>query len=260
MTPLHLREAGDGPPVVFLHGWSCHSGFFAEQMAALSDRFRSIAPDLPGHGGSEANEAALSIEGAARLVSDMLDARDLTQVTLVGWSMGAHVAYALLKQDRQARVGRLVVVDMTPKVLNDAAWRLGLRSRLDAERSARLTDAMRRDWASQVPHIAENMFAEGAPNRALRAYSEGEIARNDGSVMAAMWESLIAQDFRPLLPALRIPTVIAYGALSRIYSEEVARYQADAIPGARLVRFYRSGHSPHLEEAAAFSRMMRELR
>jgi len=256
---LHVREAGAGPPIVFLHGWTCHGGFFADQMAALADSFLVLAPDLPGHGASAAPARQLSIEGAAEAVGELLRDRDLRGVTLIGWSMGAHVAFSLLVGDTEGRVARLVVVDMSPKVLNDAAWRLGIRSGLDAARSARAVAAMRRDWRGYAPHIAANMFAEGAAPGPWQAYAEAEIAKNDGAVMALLWESLAAQDFRDFLPRLAVPTAIAYGGKSRIYAEDVARYQAAVIPDARLVPFARSGHSPFLEEGPAFTEMVRAL-
>ncbi len=179
-------------------------------------------------------------------------------VTLVGWSMGAHVAYSLLQGSEADRISQLVVVDMTPKVLNDADWHLGVRSGIDAARSARAVAAMRADWPRYAPHVVENMFAPGGGG-SWRGYACAEIAKNDGALMASAWESLTAQDFRAFLPAIAVPTLIAYGGKSRIYAEDVARYQAAAIPGARIVRFDASGHSPHLEEAERFTEMLRDF-
>jgi pimeloyl-[acyl-carrier protein] methyl ester esterase len=147
---------------------------------------------------------------------------------------------------------------MTPKVLNGPGWQLGISSGIDAARSARAVAAMRADWPRYVPHILENMFAPGSGGT-WREYACAEIAKNDGAVMAAVWESLATQDFRAFLPAIGVPTLIAHGAQSRIYREDVARYQAAAIPGARLVRFAASGHSPHLEEPERFTEMVRSF-
>lgn len=242
---------------MFLHGWSCHGGFFAGQMAALADAFHVLAPDMPGHGLSPGN-AEISVAAGAGAVLELLESRDLSGVTLVGWSMGAHVAYDVLRQGGAERVDRLVVVDMTPKVLNCSDWRLGVSSGIDAARSARALAAMRSDWPRYVPHVVENMFASGGGGD-WRGFACAEIAKNDGAVMAAAWESLAAQDFRSFLPAIAMPTVIAHGARSRIYSPDVARYQAAAIPDARVVRFEMSGHSPHLEEAERFTEMLRDF-
>ncbi len=260
MTALYLREAGRGPPVVLLHGWSCHGGFFASQMAALADRYHVLAPDLPGHGRSTATAGRLSISAAADAVLDLLRSRSLNGATLIGWSMGAHVAYAMLERGGAEHIGGLAVVDMSPKILNDETWSLGLRSGLDSIHTERLVSAMLADWRTYAPLIVENMFADDdSASAAAREFALAEIIDNDAASMVAMWRSLCAQDFRPLLPTIRIPVTIAHGALSRLYSEEAARYQAQRIPGSRTVRFARSGHSPHLEEPEAFIRMVRSL-
>uniref|UniRef100_UPI0013CFD02A alpha/beta fold hydrolase n=1 Tax=Acinetobacter baumannii TaxID=470 RepID=UPI0013CFD02A len=45
-----IHEAGHGRPLVFLHGWSANGAFFVEQEGLAARGFRTIAPDLPGHG------------------------------------------------------------------------------------------------------------------------------------------------------------------------------------------------------------------
>lgn len=259
MSTLHLREAGSGPPLVLLHGLACHGGFFAEQIAALAARHRVLAPDLPGHGGSAAH-GARTVEAAAEAVCKLLDDRDLGDATLVGWSMGAQIAYAAYARDRGARIGRLVIVDMTPKMLTEDGWSLGVTGGLDRTRAERAARAMEADWRACLPAVAANMFAAGreAPEP-LRRFALEELSRADGAVVAALWRSLTEQDFRPLLPTIAVPVAIVHGAQSRIYGSAVARYQAEAIPQARLVAFAGSGHSPHLEEPAAFTRLLAEL-
>jgi pimeloyl-[acyl-carrier protein] methyl ester esterase len=260
VTALNLREAGSGPPVMFLHGWSCHGGFFADQMAALADRHHVLAPDLPGHGRSSAADDTLSIGAAADALLEFLQARSLSEVTLIGWSMGAHVAYAMLERGGGVRIASLAVVDMTPKVLNDDGWSLGIRTGLDGLRSERAVSAMQADWRTYAPPIVDNMFADrNSVSEATRTFALAEIAANDPTAMVAMWRSLCAQDFRALLPTIALPVTIAHGALSRLYAEETARYQAEHIPGSRVVRFARSGHSPHLEEPEAFIELVRSL-
>lgn len=255
---LHVREAGTGRPILFLHGWSCHGGFFDVQMAALADAFHGIAPDLPGHGATGTSGPDLTIEAAADACADLLAARDLSDVVVVGWSMGAHVAYAMLKRHGAARIGGLVVLDMTAKILNDDSWTLGISGGFDAARNALALRLMRTDWSAYAAALTRNMFADGVTPKdpAIASLLTG-IRRNDLASMTAMWTSLAAQDFRPLLPRLTIPTVIAHGARSRIYCDAVARFQAAAIPNARIETFQVSGHSPHLEEPDAFAAMVR---
>ncbi|WP_349371555.1 alpha/beta fold hydrolase [Salinarimonas sp.] len=255
---MHLREAGSGPPLLLLHGWTCHGGFFDDLAARLSADARVIAPDLPGHGLTPRDAHPLTIEGAADACAALLAARGLRDVVVVGWSMGAAVAWSMIARHGTGRLKALVVEEMSPRVLNDATWRLGMRHGLDAAGNAIVLERMRARWEATAAAVIEGVFAEGiAPDPALLAPFVRDVPRADPDAMAALWASLTAQDFRGLLPEIGIPVVVAYGEGSRLYAPEVARWQVERLPFGRLAPFARSGHAPHLEEAEAFAGMVR---
>lgn len=254
---MHVRDQGSGRPLVLLHGWSCHGGFFAPQFTGLAGVCRLIAPDLPGHGATGATGDELTIEAAAAACADMMAAREFNDIVLVGWSMGAHVALALLAGAAAARVAHLVIVDMSPKVLNDAHWRLGLKGGLDAAHNEKVCERIETSWPTYARHVARRVFAEGhAPDADLLAFAETEIARADPALIGPVWSSLTAQDFRVALPRIACPVTLAYGGRSALYEPAVARWQAERIPAARLQGFPASGHAPHLEEPGAFNGML----
>lgn len=251
MTAMPLREAGSGPPLMLLHGWTLHGGFFPAQFAGLAGEARLIAPDLPGHGANR-NAPVLTIEAAAESCAALIEERDLRGVVLVGWSMGAAVAWSLLKRHRPARVAGLVVIDMSPRVLNGPEWRLGSRDGIDAARSERVTAAMPQSWPRYAAHVAKTIFAEGIePDPAKLAFVRAEADKADPIAMAAMWRSLVAQDFRGFLPEIDLPVLIVAGACSRLYAPEVARWQEARLRRGEVLLLPRSGHAPHLEEPEA---------
>jgi pimeloyl-[acyl-carrier protein] methyl ester esterase len=252
---LPVREAGRGRPILFLHGWTCHGGFFAPQFDGLAGEFHLIAPDLPGHG--TAPRAGLTIEDAADAVHRLIENRALDRPLIVGWSMGAAVAWSLIARHGTDRLAGLVVVDMSPKVLNDDTWGLGLRNGLDAARNAHVLGAMAANWPTYARAVARNIFADGTDAASpLETWTAAEIARNDPAAMTAMWRSLTAQDFRSLIPEIRLPVLIAHGANSRIYAAATADWMAGRLADVEVEVFEASGHAPHLEEPAAFNAML----
>lgn len=257
-TEMHIIEEGSGRPLLLLHGWSCHGGFFGPQVAAFRDTCRVIVPDLPGHGKTGADGPELSIEAAADAVAELLAERDLTNVVCVGWSMGAHVAYSLIERHGAGRLSGLVVEDMAPKVLNDAEWHLGLSDELDARRNIGVLKSIESHWSEIAPRIAERIFAPGMSGDIV-AYTGREIAAANPKLLAPMWASLTAQDFRAVIAGIDIPVVLAHGAKSALYGSDVARWQADRMPDGRVATFEASGHAPHLEEPAAFNSILGEL-
>jgi len=255
---LHVREAGSGRPVVFLHGWSCHGGFFDRQMAALADGFHCLAPDLPGHGETGRTGPDLTIEAAADACAGLMRSRDLSNAIVVGWSMGAHVAFSMIERHGADRITGLVVLDMTAKILNDETWDCGITGGFDAGKNGLALRLMAMDWPTYAGTLTQNMFADGvAPKDGETAALLADIRANDPAMMAAMWASLAEQDFRSLLPNLTVPTLLAHGAKSRIYAPEVAERLAGMIPDARIETFENSGHSPHLEEPERFAAVSR---
>ena len=87
-----VEDAGAGPPVVFVHGWSMSGRFFQRQLHGLSAGHRVVVPDLRGHGRSEKALHGHTVPGYARDLQALLVQLGVHRPVLVGWSMGAMVA------------------------------------------------------------------------------------------------------------------------------------------------------------------------
>ncbi|GAB3474851.1 alpha/beta fold hydrolase [Amycolatopsis cihanbeyliensis] len=107
---VRYHDIGDGPVLVFVHGYLVNADIWRELVPLLADRFRCITPDWPlgSHVSPMRREADLSPPGIARLVADLLDALDLRGVTLIGNDSGG--AYSqLATANHPERIGRLVL-------------------------------------------------------------------------------------------------------------------------------------------------------
>ena len=116
---------------------------------------------------------------------------------------------------------------------------------------------MRDDFPAFAAAAGSAIFAQGPAPHPLAAWASAAFARSDPNVVAAIWASLIEEDFRAILPAIRQPTLIAHGAGSHLYGADTADHLADALPNARSIAFTHSGHSPHLEEPELFNDSLR---
>lgn len=256
---LHIRDEGTGRPVVLLHGWSCPGQFFQAQVEALKGEVRCIVPDLPGHGLTGAALPA-TIEAAADALEVVLADRDLRDVVLCGWSMGALVAYALISRHGAGRIARVMSIDMSPRVLNGPGWTHGTLNGLDADLNAQVLENMVADWPKLPGGIARHLFAAGSePDPALLDFAREQIAAGDPELLREMWASLTAQDFRVLLSDFPVPFHLVAGLKSRLYGTGVNRWHEEHVPDCSLHPFAGSGHAPHLEEPEAFNRLLLEL-
>jgi pimeloyl-ACP methyl ester carboxylesterase len=105
---VHVAEAGDGPPVLLLHGWPQHWYMWREVIKRLAPQFRLIAPDLRGFGWTEAPGSGYDAETFARDQVALLDALEIESASVIGHDWGGWTAF-LLGLEHSDRIERMVV-------------------------------------------------------------------------------------------------------------------------------------------------------
>ena len=110
---LHVAEAGEGPPLVLLHGWPQHWWCWRRVIPRLAESHRVIAPDLRGFGWSDAPPGDYAKDTFAGDVLALLDAERLDRVRLMGHDWGGFAAF-LLALEYPERVDRLFALDIAP--------------------------------------------------------------------------------------------------------------------------------------------------
>src|SRR5881409_4439145 len=106
---VDYRVAGEGPPLVLIHGMVNSSRHWEQVALRLADRYTVIAPDLIGHGDSATPRGDYSLGAHAASIRDLLAAIGIDRATLVGHSLGGGVALQFFYQFPQ-RTERLVLV------------------------------------------------------------------------------------------------------------------------------------------------------
>jgi pimeloyl-ACP methyl ester carboxylesterase len=109
----HYLEAGDGPPVVLLHGFPETSFAWRHQIPELARHYRVIAPDLRGYGETDKPAGGYDKRTMARDLLELLRTLGIGRIALVGHDRGARVATRFVKDHPQV-VDRLVVMDNVP--------------------------------------------------------------------------------------------------------------------------------------------------
>jgi pimeloyl-ACP methyl ester carboxylesterase len=117
-TKLFAQDWGRGQPVLLLSAWTFDASIWGSQIAALTAKgFRCVAPDRRGHGRSEMPSTGYDLDTLTDDVAALIEARDLRDVTLVGFSMGTAEAVNYLGRYGSARIARLVLVAPTTPFL-----------------------------------------------------------------------------------------------------------------------------------------------
>src|SRR5918998_1795147 len=153
MIGLSYTVSGDPhrPVTLFLHGFMGSGANWAETISALDERFYCVAPDLPGHGRSLGlTPEDYTIEGAAKMLRELLDGLEISSNAIVGYSMGGRLALYLALRHPE-RCSGLFLESASPGI-EDPAERLA-RRRADEERARRLESgdlaSFLEDWYRQ---------------------------------------------------------------------------------------------------------------
>jgi 3-oxoadipate enol-lactonase len=218
--------ASDAAPMVLLHAGGQDRSTWNEIAPALARRWRLYAPDLRGHG-SSSWPGAYSFELMRDDVLGFVDTLGLTDVTLVGHSLGATVAW-LVAEQRPAWLTRLIVEDTVPPKRGD---RLGVRPRGAERRGGEQGDAGQRGEAAEPAALPK------ADPRLRDALVEQFSAANPD------WWDGIAR--------VAVPTLLfAGGPDSQVPQDRIAEAAA-IVPDARLVEIP-VGHHVHRERPSEF--------
>jgi pimeloyl-ACP methyl ester carboxylesterase len=110
---FHVAEAGEGEPLVLLHGWPQHWFMWRHQIGPLAERFRVICPDLRGFGWSDAPASGYEKENLAVDVLKLLDALELDRVKLAGHDWGGWIGFLLCLRHPE-RVERFLALNIPP--------------------------------------------------------------------------------------------------------------------------------------------------
>lgn len=249
----HMAYADDGAgsPILLVHGWAAHGGFFDGLRANLARTHRVLTPTLRGHPGSESGAAPLTIETLADDIVQFVEGLSLPSLTAIGWSMGAMVLWAAAPK-LGSRLRGLVVEEMGPRLVNEGAWSNGISGGYGAEDVATTLAEIRAGWPAYVNRFAPRMFAPGA-NADTIAWTAAEMSRAEPEAMAAFWASMAEQDFRAALARIATPMLVVSGAQSQVYGEGVTAFVAQTAPHAERVIISGAGHVPHLEAQRAFT-------
>ncbi|KZE37995.1 alpha/beta hydrolase [Bhargavaea cecembensis] len=238
---LFYVDKGKGQPIVLVHGWSGDHTTFAEPIESLSNDFRVVAYDLRGHGQSDRTDQGLTLRRFAQDLEELMQHLGLSGVTLAGHSMGASTGFEYIRNHGTDRLRSFTIFDMTPKLVNEEGWNLGLwhgeYTRPDADRDL-----------TQMYEEFEG-FSRTFMKRTVPYLSETELeemlklsASNSPHVLAAMWHAMVTADYRDMLAGITVPAQIVYGDKSTLYSKETAAYLNGQIPDSKVIAFENCTH------------------
>jgi pimeloyl-ACP methyl ester carboxylesterase/quercetin dioxygenase-like cupin family protein len=246
-VPLTFAERGSGQPVLLLHGGAgaFSVASFADLMSS-SGPARVITPVHPGFDGTPRPEELVSIASLAAVYAQLLRDLRLSDVCVIGNSIGGWIAAELALAESAApdrRVSSVVLVDAAGLQIDTAPspdfFSLSFDQVFDL--SYFDPDAFRIDPATLTP---ERAATQAANRSALQVYAGTEMT--DPSLLGRLRD-------------VRIPALVVWGAADRMVPPEHGKAYAEAIPGGQFRLITDAGHLPQLETPAELLMVVREF-
>ncbi len=240
---------GSGTAIVFIHGNSACKEVFSHQFDSdLRTHFRLIAFDLPGHGDSDDAadpERTYSFEGYADTAAQLMDHLSVDAPVVVGWSLGGHVAIAMLEGPRRLRG---IVLTGTPPV-----------SAADIEQGFLPHPYMA--LTSKAKFTSEDVLAYAHETAGTNeAFLERAVRRTDGRAREWMFRNALrpgGPNQRTTVECTPVPTAVITGVnepfVNNAYLDTIAWGN---LWEARVHLIEGAGHSPFREQPDAFNTLL----
>ncbi len=229
--------------IVWIHGFPLSSAIFEPQREIGG--VRHLMPDLPGFGRAPAVPIR-SIDDYAHFILAVVEER---QATYAGLSMGGYVCLAIARLAPE-RMNGLILLDTreTPDTEEARKGRFETIEKVRQQGVSAVVDAM-------LP----KMLTAAAPQAMKDHVREIMMSSSAEGVVVALRAMADRPDSSPVLPDIRVPTLVVVGEEDSITPPADAERMAKAIPNARLVKVARAAHLANYERAGEVNRAVEEF-
>lgn len=234
MTDPEIQGSEGGRPVLFLHGAGANRAMWIPEVEILSERFKTIAFDLPGHG--VRRDERFRLDDSAAAAAAVIEEHAGGQALVVGLSLGGYVAITLASEHPQLVAGLV----LSGSSIDYRGWD-GLSTKL---------------YGFLVPLIAKRLQSKA--DGALRDIAGEDVAQQiigrgmSLTAAAQALKSIPGNDYPALLSQYPGPTLILNGERDKPNVEQ-APAMAEAAQNARIVTLANCGHACSLSQPKAFS-------
>jgi pimeloyl-ACP methyl ester carboxylesterase len=237
----------EAPAIVLIHGYTDSARDWLPVEPLLQKRFRLIIVDLRGHGASGRPECCYTRFDFAYDIELLLRSLQIRTADVVGHSLGSIVAQTLAEL-WPGRTRRLILISSTGTSFGTQGWLTDLQRLEDPiDPDSRFM----RDWWNQSMAINPEAFSS-------------RQRRDAAAIPARLWraiadQTLVGMDLEPMLPRVRAPTLLIWGARDTLVTEEGREVLRRGIAGSRVRIFDSLGHDLFWEDPSAVASAMTDF-
>ncbi|MBN45940.1 MULTISPECIES: pimeloyl-ACP methyl ester esterase BioH [unclassified Methylophaga] len=238
---MYIKQMGQGPDVVMLHGWSMHSDVWQPLAEILAQQFTLHLIDLPGHGQSEWQADALQID---KVLTQLADNVPQTAYWL-GWSLGGQLSLAFASRYPQ-RVTKLVLMAANPKFVTADNWSEAMDAAVFAVFAGQLNHDQRETLKRFVLLQARGAKGSRETIQLLAEKTADNVAHPEAlQAGLALLETL---DLRSELAQLQIPVKCLLGDRDQLVPITLVESLSELNKTISIDRIAGAGHAPFISQ------------
>lgn len=270
-------DVGEGPALLYIYGMGSSITSAINLVNVLSAHHRVIVFDQRGYGDTAA-AGDVGIHQSAKDGKALMEYLNISKYILFGYSMGAAVVFSYVQQFGCDNLEKVIIGDMSPKLINEDGWNLGLlQGHYTREMYEEDLNIIRSDYRRFSLYLTEQLMFKHEPGEDREPYSNaGEIearilskehnplirqALYTGMVelplekqkaVHSYWITMASADFRAMLKEISVPTAIIYADPGSGYCPGTAEYIHSQVPDSILCPMHDCSHMAASENAPQF--------
>jgi non-heme chloroperoxidase len=246
-TRIHYLEAGSGPAIVFIPGWTMPAWIWQKQIDAFSGKYHVIAVDPRSQGESDKPPYGHLPETRSRDYKELVDHLGLKQPILVGWSMGCGELMKYVEQFGSVNVGAIVLVDgwMAEKTSPEMFY--GLSGWMNT---------LQEDRAKHADLFVRHMFTKPQPEDYLKRLIAASMQVPADTAAVLVYNMLAIQDWPTGFAKLDKPLMFTYQPENQPSADFLKSKLGDKV---RLEKFEGDGHALFVDDPDKFNRVLADF-
>jgi non-heme chloroperoxidase len=259
-TKVHVDDSGgSGRPVVLIHGWPLSGESWSEQVGPLRDAgYRVVAHDRRGFGRSDKPSKGYDYDTLADDLESVIDELELTDVTLVGFSMGGGEVARYLAKHGEERVRSAVFAAAVPPFLLQTDDNPD--GPLTEDAAAEMTHGLESDRDTFFDGFTRDFFSANGVLKVTEQQRQDAIAlcnQSDQKAALGCMEAFGTTDFRDDLTKVTVPTLVIHGdSDATVPFEGSGKRTHEAIASSQLVVVEDAPHGFNVSHAEEFNRAL----
>lgn len=239
---VFVDVAGEGRPVLLLHGWGCTHEIFAGLQNLLSQKYKVYNFDFPGFGVSDEPDSVWGTQEYTRMIERFVADNNIVEPSLVGHSFGGRISIIFASRND---VERLVLVDAA-----------GIKPKRPLKYYYKVYSFKIAKW------LCNTFLPKKKAKQIIDAWRKGAGSsdyNNASPMMRAILSKVVNEDLTPLLPHIKAPTLLFWGNRDTATPLADAKTMERLIPDAGLVVAHGTGHFSFIENAGLFASVMKNF-